>query len=713
MKRKLVGQRGEDLIYDGWACELQDDLRFLRDRRIMTDLDLGIYGDAHSELILACTNEDFLVKVKQLIDSLSEEERVKTQITLEVAPSDEPPMYDEATEDMTEEEKEILNKQAEKNLLDLQEKLRLLEEQLEREERSKLTKIAESPDENQAENNTEIQQEESSEKLIDVTDTAESTEESQENNDEEKSTVAEKEQTETAVEIEENVEFVPETETEPSAESPAETPAAETIVEEAEEKGDVTSEVKVVCEPGPEDVKIETEVKQESSVKDEEESNQDTELTDDLAKSIESKEKEALQIANETIKYMESKESDDLPPTYEETTSSPIAQIAITDLVPKPEAHMPTIAAICAFFYTGEIIVSKKNYEELREYGIQLGVEAFGRATEEFVNMMGPDTDEENDVGSMRYKFRDVPLVSNMLLTSFESIYRHRRSLKPEDLEKLEHSQMCIYRGEEIHRLLLSATCETLREKAEMEISADTDQAVLKRIIEFVYSGKIPCLTQTMGREVLIVAKRLGFSRLVNIMIDWLMNRIKADNCIELQLLGVDHDIKSLAERARHFVLRNFKDVSKTESFKELPSSWLCDYVDDDLVEVDFPADKGELLLFQQCKKWAETHPTERVNEFADIIIRAIRFELISAKDLIETVSNDGMVLDNKMATNHIADIIEYKNQNQVPNGRLRGSEAVIIAGGSVPIIDDTKGGVYDGEDHHVYDSSILGSMRS
>ena len=704
------------MIYDGWACELQDDLRFLRDRRILTDLDLGIYGDAHSELILACTNEDFLVKVKQLIDSLSDEERIKAPITLEVAPSDEPPMYDEATEDMTEEEKEVLNKQAEKNLLDLQEKLRLLEEQLEREERSKLAKIAESPEENQAENNTEIQQDEnkSDENLIDVTEATESIE-NLENNTKEENIVAEEEQSETVVKLEEKAEVVAEIETavevEENSQIVDETEiAAETTTEEAKEE---SSDVQVVCELGPEDVKIEVEVKQESSVKDEEESNQDPELTDELAKSIESKEKEALQIANETIKYMESKESDDLPPTYEETTSSPIAQIAITDLAPKPEAHMPTVAAICAFFYTGEIIVSKKNYEELREYGIQLGIEAFGRATEEFVNMMGPDTDEENDVGSMRYKFRDVPLVSNMVLTSFEAIYRHRRSLKPEDLDKLEHSQMCVYRGEEIHRLLLSATCETLREKVEMEISADTDQAVLKRIIEFVYSGKIPCLTQTMGREVLIVAKRLGFSRLVNIMVDWLMNRIKADNCIELQLLGVDHDIKSLAERARHFVLRNFKDVSKTESFKELPSSWLCDYVEDDLVEVDFPADKGELLLFQQCKKWAETHPTERVNEFADIITRAIRFELMSVKDLVDTVSNDGMVLDNKMATNHIADIIEYKNQNQVPNGRLRGSEAVIIAGGSVPIIDDTKGGVYEGEDHHVYDSSILGSMRS
>ena len=674
MKRKLVGQRGEDLVYDGWPNELQDDLRRLRDRRIATDLDFGVYGDAHSELILACTNEEFLAKVKLFIEGLSDEERQKPELQVEVEPSDEPPMYEEATVDMTEEEKEAMNKQAEKNLLDLQEKLRLLEEQLEKEERSKLTKISE-----ETEEQTEV-------------------------------TVSESEK-----KVEETAPEVPTESEQPKTESEA-TEKSDEQQEEPVEKEDNDannqSEDLVVCEEAPVEPVIESEVKQESGHDNqvEIESETNTEPSEaELAESIEKKEKEALQIANETIQFVESQS--DLPPTYEETTSVPIASIDVSQMTPKPEKQMPTIPAICAFFYTGEIIVSKRNYEELREYGIKLNIEAFGRASEEFVNMMGPDADEENDVGTMRYKFRDVPLTSNLVLSAFDAVYRSRRSVKPEELEKLDNTDFCVYRSEEIHRLLLSATCELLCEKVELEIPAETDQAVLKRLIEFIYTGKIPNLTQTMGREVLILAKRLGFTRLIRIIVDWLMNRIKADNCIELQLLGVDHEIKPLAERARHFVLRNFKDVTKTESFKELPGSWLSDYVEDDLVEVDFPADKGELLLFQQCKKWAEAHPVERVNEFADIILRAIRFELISANDLINVVSKDGMVLDNKMATNHIANIIEYKNQSQVPNGRLRGSEAVIIAGGSVPIIDDTKGGVYEGEDHHVYDSSILGKV--
>ena len=682
VKRKLVGQRGEDLIYDGWACELQDDLRQLRNRRIGTDLDLGMYGDAHSELILACTNDEFLAKVKLLIDNLSDEEKIKLSVQVEVGQSDAPPMYAEATEDMTEEEKELLNKQAEKNLLDLQEKLRLLEEQLEREERSKLTNIAESPEETES----AINENETTDEVTAEPEKASITEETPE-----ETTENQNEETADAIVS--------------TAESPANLEQEKALTEVTVEVEKV-KEVEVICESAPVEPTVESETKQESSINGEDDK-EDAELT----KSIEAKEKEALQVANETIQYLESKKDTDLPPTYEETTSVPIAQIVINDMTPKPEAQIPTVAAICAFFYTGEIVVSKKNFEELREYGIKLNIDAFIKASEEFVNMMGPDTDEENDVGTMRYKFRDVGLTSHLVMTSFDAIYRLRRAAKPEELNDMDKTPFCLYRGEEIHQLLLSATCDMFREKVEVEIPAETDQVVLKQIIEFVYTGRIPGLMQTMGREVLIVAKRLGFVRLVTIMVDWLMNRIKADNCIELQLLGVDHEIKPLAERARHFVLRNFKDVSKTESFRELPGSWLCDYVDDDLVEVDFPADKGEFQLFQQCKKWADTHPVERVDEFADIIIRAIRFELISLKDLAQTISKDAMVLDNKMATNHIADIIEYKNQGQVPNGRLRGSEAVIIAGGSVPIIDDTKGGVYDGEDHHVYDSSILGMV--
>ena len=682
MKRKLVGQRGEDLVYDGWPNELQDDLRRLRDRRIATDLDFGVYGDAHSELILACTNEEFLTKVKLFIEGLSDEERQKPELQVEVEPSDEPPMYEEATVDMTEEEKEAMNKQAEKNLLDLQEKLRLLEEQLEKEERSKLTKISE-----ETEDQTEV-----------------------------KTTTPEAEQKAEEVATEQPTESERPAENEEPKTEPETKQADEQVEESKETESNETTEQSedlVVCEGAPTEPVIESEAQQESGhdnqVEIESETKAEPDESAELAEAIEKKEKEALQIANETIQFVESQS--DLPPTYEETTSVPIASIDVSQMAPKAEKQMPTIPAICAFFYTGEIIVSKRNYEELREYGIMLNIEAFGRASEEFVNMMGPDADEENDVGTMRYKFRDVPLTSSLVLTAFDTIYRNRRSVKPEELEKLDNTDFCVYRSEEIHRLLLSATCEVLCEKVELEIPAETDQAVLKRLIEFIYTGRIPNLTQTMGREVLILAKRLEFTRLIRIIVDWLMNRIKADNCIELQLLGVDHEIKPLAERARHFVLRNFKDVTKTESFKELPGSWLSDYVEDDLVEVDFPADKGELLLFQQCKKWAEAHPVERVNEFADIILRAIRFELINANDLINVVSKDGMVLDNKMATNHIAKIIEYKNQCQVPNGRLRGSEAVIIAGGSVPIIDDTKGGVYEGEDHHVYDSSILGKV--
>ena len=33
-------------------------------------------------------------------------------------------------------------------------------------------------------------------------------------------------------------------------------------------------------------------------------------------------------------------------------------------------------------------------------------------------------------------------------------------------------------------------------------------------------------------------------------------------------MIGSEHDIESLVERARKYVLKNFKEVTKTESFK-------------------------------------------------------------------------------------------------------------------------------------------------
>ena len=154
-----------------------------------------------------------------------------------------------------------------------------------------------------------------------------------------------------------------------------------------------------------------------------------------------------------------------------------------------------------------------------------------------------------------------------------------------------------------------------------------------------MYTGTISNLTQTMAREMLILCKEIEFKRLSDVLIDWLMARIRPDNCIELQLLGSNHEIKSLADRARHYVLRNFKDVSKTDAFKELPCEWLMDYIQDDQVQIDFPADKGELQLFGFVKKWAEAKSDERGEEFGQLVCEALRLEIISLTDLLEVVA--------------------------------------------------------------------------
>ena len=112
-------------------------------------------------------------------------------------------------------------------------------------------------------------------------------------------------------------------------------------------------------------------------------------------------------------------------------------------------------------------------------------------------------------------------------------------------------------------------------------------------------------------------------------------------------------------------------------------------------------------------KKWADAHPGERSADFNEIIQKGIRFHLMSLSDLTDVVAKDGLILECEESTNKIVEVIEHKTQDGIPMTGLRGSEAVIIAGGSVPIIDEFKGGIYEGEDHHVYDSSILGTVRN
>ena len=108
-----------------------------------------------------------------------------------------------------------------------------------------------------------------------------------------------------------------------------------------------------------------------------------------------------------------------------------------------------------------------------------------------------------------------------------------------------------------------------------------------------------------------------------------------------------------------------------------MPAEWLLDYISDDLVENEFPSEKGELQLYNLCKKWAEAHPGERSAEiFGNIVLKGIRFGLMSIESLINVVAKDIMIMENEKTTNLVAEIIVAKKQNRIVNVKLRGQEA-------------------------------------
>ena len=67
----------------------------------------------------------------------------------------------------------------------------------------------------------------------------------------------------------------------------------------------------------------------------------------------------------------------------------------------------------------------------------------------------------------------------------------------------------------------------------------------------------------------------------------------------------------------------------------------------------------------------------------------------MNLSDLIDVVSKDILVVASEGATSEVLKVIEYKQNNGIPAGRMRGNEAVLITGGSVPIIDEFKEGIF------------------
>ena len=210
---------------------------------------------------------------------MSEEEKVKPDLPDDGADEEPaPPEYEEC-DALTAQEKEDMNKAAEKNLKMLEEKLKMLEAMVEKEEeekKKKLRKISECPaleNEDQEQSSTEAAQ---TENLIDI-ETEETTEETPEEQTEQKTEASSAE--------------------EKSDETPTE--ATETT-KRTEDQQKVTEEPLITIEGGPEEPEVVEENLKQAS-KDEE-----TEREEEEKRHAE-KEKEALAVANQTIEYIESK----------------------------------------------------------------------------------------------------------------------------------------------------------------------------------------------------------------------------------------------------------------------------------------------------------------------------------------------------------------------------------------------------------------------
>ena len=253
-------------------------------------MNLGIYGDAHADIILACTDANFLRKVNSFIENLSDEEKVKPDLPVDEEDEGDlaPPEYEEC-DALTAQEKEDMNKAAEKNLKMLEEKLKMLEAMVEKEEeekKKKLRKISECPaleneDQEGASEGTKT------ENLIDI-----ATEEVTEGVTKGVTEDQNQEKTEE-----------PPAEAKPDEASPEVNEATEPTEDKSADAKEATEEKiepLVTIEGGPEEPEVVEENLKQAS-KDEEAEKEEEE------KRHAEKEKEALAVANQTIEYIESK----------------------------------------------------------------------------------------------------------------------------------------------------------------------------------------------------------------------------------------------------------------------------------------------------------------------------------------------------------------------------------------------------------------------
>uniref|UniRef100_A0A3B5BBY3 Kelch-like protein 33 n=1 Tax=Stegastes partitus TaxID=144197 RepID=A0A3B5BBY3_9TELE len=151
----------------------------------------------------------------------------------------------------------------------------------------------------------------------------------------------------------------------------------------------------------------------------------------------------------------------------------------------------------------------------------------------------------------------------------------------------------------------------------------------LEALISCSYSGNL-LLSWDSVFEITCTALQLQFQPALLICLNFMHQEIQADSCLDVASFAEAYGMSELLEEANDFVLRNFREVSATAKFQDLPAEKLLNFLCCDGLCVP-----SELAVFRAVISWIEADPEERLAQ-AGLLMTGVRFPLMTFREFRE-----------------------------------------------------------------------------
>lgn len=151
----------------------------------------------------------------------------------------------------------------------------------------------------------------------------------------------------------------------------------------------------------------------------------------------------------------------------------------------------------------------------------------------------------------------------------------------------------------------------------------------LEALISCSYNGTLLLCWDSVF-EITCMALQLQFQPTLSLCLSFMQQEINASSCLDVASFAEAYGMSGLLEEANDFVLRNFREVSVTAKFQDLPAEKLLDFLRCDGLCVP-----SELAVFRAVISWIEADPEERLAQ-ASLLMTGVRFPLMTFREFRE-----------------------------------------------------------------------------